>query len=681
MRFKEVVSRYVSLLIIIPSILLTIVVLINLSYNAQNVSHASNGADLLSLTENAASLVHELQKERGMSAGYLGSKGIKFRQELGVQRNIVDKKLFAYIQFTELHEDDFSDGLKTSISSILNNLRSLEDIRGRIDKLSITLPDALGFYTAQNKSLINQPLALIDVLDTNGLVQGLIASYNLMQVKEKSGIERAVLTSILAGKNFSEQNKERVYTLIAQQNAYQDAFAKSMPNDGDWPSRYITFENSAENQNIIKLRKQVLSEALENKFSVQPEKWFDAATSRIGGLKTLESKGIKQMHHDINDLYTNAISLISFESFFLLVVILLTYLVFSTIVTMGKQAEAIRKTIAEISRNHNLTLRIPVLSQDHLGKSSETFNELLDIIRGDLVIIAQTAHEAVSSTHDTIVSVVDSDSNIEKQQLATTSASAAVEEISVSVADIGEQIQASAISISAVVRECDEGIVTVNDALISIKSVESEVESLNGVIGALNEGVVNISSVLVVIQSVADQTNLLALNASIEAARAGEQGRGFAVVADEVRALAKRVHSSTEEIAIIIAALQGDSKKAMLGIEQGQQKSQQAVKLSSAIDQAFSQILGSIQNVEKMSTSISHSTQQQTIVAQEVSKNVSDIEVMSNKNLQGAQEIGQSASKLSDVTMTLLDVISVYKIEDSERFIIPSEWKYGKSRT
>jgi hypothetical protein len=54
---------------------------------------------------------------------------------------------------------------------------------------------------------------------------------------------------------------------------------------------------------------------------------------------------------------------------------------------------------------------------------------------------------------------------------------------------------------------------------------------------------------------------------------------------------------------------------------------------------------------------------------------------MSNKNLQGAQEIGQSASKLSEVTMTLLEVINVYKIEDNERFIIPSEWKYGRSNT
>jgi methyl-accepting chemotaxis protein len=348
---------------------------------------------------------------------------------------------------------------------------------------------------------------------------------------------------------------------------------------------------------------------------------------------------------------------------------------------MGSQAKAIRNTITEIRQNHDLTLRISVLSQDHLGKSAAAFNELLDVIRGDFVKIAQTAYEAVSSTHDTIVSVVDSDSNIEKQQLATSSASAAVKEIYVGVADIGKQIKESANSVSSVVRECDEGRTTVHNALNSIQSVAAEVDNLNGVIGALNEGVVNISSVLVVIQSVADQTNLLALNAAIEAARAGEHGRGFAVVADEVRALAKRVHSSTEEIAIIIAALQTDSKQAMIAIADGQEKSQQAVKLSSAIDQAFSQILNSIQNIEQMSTSISESTQQQSVVAHEVSLNVNEIENMSNKNMQGAQEIGKSASKLSDVTMTLLDVINVYKIEDDERFIIPSEWKYGKTST
>jgi hypothetical protein len=67
MRFKETVSRHVSFLIVIPSVLLSILVMINLAYNLQDMNNSSNGASLLSLTDNAASLVHELQKERGMT--------------------------------------------------------------------------------------------------------------------------------------------------------------------------------------------------------------------------------------------------------------------------------------------------------------------------------------------------------------------------------------------------------------------------------------------------------------------------------------------------------------------------------------------------------------------------------------------------------------------------------------
>jgi methyl-accepting chemotaxis protein len=680
MAINNVISRYVSVLIVIPSLLLAILVVLNLFNNSQDANSASNGVNLLSLSDNAAGLVHELQKERGMSAGYLGSKGVKFKQELLAQRYLVDEKLRVYSAFTDQYKNNFSEDLNASINRVSGALGQLIEIRGRVDRLTISLPDALSFYTTQNKTLINQPLALIEVLDANGVIQGLIASYNLMQVKEKSGIERAVLTNILAGKDFSEINKRRVYTLIAQQDAYQDAFLKSMPSNGDWRARYDTFANSRENQKIINLRQQVLSEALDNEFTVQPETWFSAATDRIGKLKSLESNSINDMHGMINSIYSRALSLISIEVILLVVVLILTYLVVISIRTMGQQAKLISKTIAEIIKGHNLTIQIPILSQDHLGNSAARFNELIDQIRSDFLVIARTAYEAVASTHDAVVSVVESDSNIIRQQEATASASAAVEQISVSVADIGVQIQASANSISTVVQECDDGRGTVHKALDSIQGVATEVDNLNEVIGALNNGVVNISSVLVVIQSVADQTNLLALNAAIEAARAGEQGRGFAVVADEVRALAKSVHSSTEEIALIISALQADSKQAMLGIVKGQEKSKQAVKLSSDIDNAFSQILNSIKVVETMSTSISVSTQQQTTVAQEVSKNVCEIERMSTDNLIGAQEIGQSASRLSDVTMELLDVINVYKIEESDRYIVPSEWKYGKTK-
>ncbi len=44
------------------------------------------------LSTKITSLVHELQKERGMTAGFLGSKGVKFKDKLPSQRELTNKR-------------------------------------------------------------------------------------------------------------------------------------------------------------------------------------------------------------------------------------------------------------------------------------------------------------------------------------------------------------------------------------------------------------------------------------------------------------------------------------------------------------------------------------------------------------------------------------------------------------
>jgi ABC-type amino acid transport substrate-binding protein len=112
--------------------------------------------------------------------------------------------------------------------------------------------------------------------------------------------------------------------------------------------------------------------------------------------------------------------------------------------------------------------------------------------------------------------------------------------------------------------DLDHAVSNLNDSVNTVKSLRDEistevatvhecvVESLDSINASLNEKATTTVAVLNGIQSIGKGINLLALNAAIEAARAGEQGRGFAVVAEEVRNLAtitmERAKQATDQL-------------------------------------------------------------------------------------------------------------------------------------
>ena len=79
------------LLMILPPILgLLVFSWISVSEKVTSVREMKRTHQLSVLAVSTGSLVHELQKERGMTAGFITSKGAKFRTELAAQRAQVD---------------------------------------------------------------------------------------------------------------------------------------------------------------------------------------------------------------------------------------------------------------------------------------------------------------------------------------------------------------------------------------------------------------------------------------------------------------------------------------------------------------------------------------------------------------------------------------------------------------
>ena len=153
----------------------------------------------------------------------------------------------------------------------------------------------------------------------------------------------------------------------------------------------------------------------------------------------------------------------------------------------------------------------------------------------------------------------------------------------------------------AIAAETDQssrtGSETVQETVEIVRSIASELEHVSGHINALGNQSERINSIVQVIRGIAEQTNLLALNAAIEAARAGEQGRGFAVVADEVRNLAARTSQATLEINDVVLQNMELAQRAVNGMSDSKNKSEQGVQLANRAGEVMLRIRDEAQRV------------------------------------------------------------------------------------
>jgi len=189
---------------------------------SQEMSHIE---PLAFLAEEISHLVHETQKERGATAGYLGSKGKRFADILPAQHGATDTKVTEIKSFIqELDINSYGTEFATLLSSSLSRLDQLSEIRKNILSLEMATPKAIAFYSQTNKMFLDT-VGKISSLTNNGVVaRNISAYYNFLLGKERAGIERAVLSNTFAADTFGPGMYEIFRTLVSEQETYVNVF-------------------------------------------------------------------------------------------------------------------------------------------------------------------------------------------------------------------------------------------------------------------------------------------------------------------------------------------------------------------------------------------------------------------------------------------------------------------------
>lgn len=315
--------------------------------------------------------------------------------------------------------------------------------------------------------------------------------------------------------------------------------------------------------------------------------------------------------------------------------------------------------VSEHASKGDLTVEIPVLNDNEIGKAASSFNQMISGLRvlthniqkssNEVAVSSSQLQESAAQTETATQEITDAIQNIavglDEQLRHTNECQQSMKEMGMGIHRIVDASSVVSELASVTADSANAGMKDIETTVAQMSTIEQNLKTSVEAIHGLKKLSDQVSEMVTLIGSIANQTNLLALNASIEASRAGEHGKGFAVVAQEIRILAERSKTSSEKITDILQGISDHTSKTVVSLDKSMTEAQAGTHIANKAGQTFSSIVESIQKVSDQIDEVSAASEQLSSGSELVAASLTVLEGIADSSSADSAHIAASSEE------------------------------------